>query len=303
MLMDDYILSVHEHLGNGRLSFSNGTFAPYHAQYWDLEEDFHLLSQFTGRKVSGTVLYPQFPYRAYSSAQEYAVNTEVINDRFLDLIKGWATDISKYPFAYLRIKDPNNQNRKLLEKYHGEIFGIKLHPDAEGANAADLLDSGLLDLAQEFRLPVTIHCSRSGGMLDFPSICRSLLEPISSRNVRFNIAHAGFLHPDAAHCQLPGTVFMDISPLGIILDQHRFQGRSEGAVLRILEAVLDNHPDKVMYGADLPYNQQVWEDGSHHGISRSEELELLNMALSQLPKNRVDAFYHGNACRFLFNEH
>ena len=303
MLMDSCILSAHEHLGNGRLSFSNGTFAQYHAQPRDLEADFHLLSQFTGRKVTGTVLYPQFPYRAYSSAQEYSVNTEVINNNFLDLVRGWTTDIAKYPFAYLRIKDPNIQNRKLLEKYHREIFGIKLHPDAEGANAEDLINSGLLDLAQEFHLPVTIHCSRSGGMLDFPSICHSLLEPISSRNVRFNIAHAGFLHPDAAHCQLPDTVFMDISPLGIIWDQHKYQGRSKDAVLHILEAVLDMHPDKVMYGADLPYNHQVWEDGSHHGISRSEELEILNNTLRQLSKNRVDAFYYGNAYQFLFNKY
>ena len=297
------IISAHEHLGNGRLSYSNGSFAEYNAQHDDLEKDFRLLSRFMGRNVVGTVIYPQFPYRAYSTAQEFAVPAEEINDRFLELVRGWDTDISKYPFAYLRIKDPNSQSRKILEKHRDGIFGIKLHPDAEGANAEELLNSGILDLAQELCLPVTVHCSRPGGMMDFPAVCRTLLDPIGCRNVRLNIAHAGFLHPDAANCQLPDNVFMDISPLGIILDQYRLQGQPEGALRRMLDTTLAAHPNAVMYGADMPYNLQVWEDGSRHGIPRSDELELLRGALTQLPKEQVDAFYYGNACRFLFGEH
>lgn len=297
--MQGQILTVHEHLGNGKLFFANGTATEYRSDIPALTRDLELLSVQTDRRVTGVVLYPQMPYLHYSRPGEYDIFTDQINRNFFTMVDRWSAPFAKYPFLYLRVKDPIDVNRGLLERYHGRYWGIKLHLDAECADAETLLSSGMLPLAQEFDLPITVHGSRAGGVLDFPKIRDSLFWEISRRQVRFNIAHGGFLHPEVATAQIPDTVYFDLSPLGIIRDQYFLQQKSQAQLCDVLLAVFENHPSSVMYGGDYPYNRQIWEDGSQHGLDRKEELALLQQFLTFVTEEQKDAFYHRNAEAFL----
>lgn len=297
--MHKQILTVHEHLGNGTLFFANGTTAAYISDISDLSQDLELLSTQTGRKVTGAVLYPQIPYLRYSRPEEYNVSTNQINRNFLSVVDRWEAPFGKYPFLYLRVRDPHPVNRELLERYRGRYWGIKLHLDAESANVELLLSSDVLTLAQEFNLPITVHGSRAGGMLDFPKIRDSLFGEISHRKIRFNIAHAGFLHPEVATAQIPDTVYFDLSPLGIIRDQYILQRQSQTQLFYTMLNTIENHPAAVMYGGDYPYNRQIWEDGSRHGLERKEELALLQEILTSVTADIRDAFYCRNAQEFL----
>ena len=297
--MQKQILTAHEHLGNGTLFFSNGTAAEYNSEIQTLTFDLELLSAQTGRKVTGVVLYPQMPYLRYSRPGDYDVSTDQINRSFFAMVDRWKAPFAKYPFLYLRVKDPLSVNRGLLERYRGRCSGIKLHLDAESADAGLLLSSGVLALAQEFHLPITVHGSRPGGMLDFPKIRDSLFGEISRRQIRLNIAHASFLHPKATTDQIPDTVYFDLSPLGIILDQYLLQNKSQAELFDALFNIFENHPTAVMYGGDYPYNRQVWEDGSCHGLDRKKELTLLQEFLTSVTEEQKDAFYCRNAQAFL----
>ena len=297
--MQRQILTVHEHLGRGTLSFASGTTAEYNSEIPALTRDLELLSVQTGRKVTGAVLYPQMPYLRYSHPGEYDVSTDQINRSFFAMVDRWKAPFAQYPFIYLRVKDPFPVNRGLLERYRGRYWGIKMHLDAECADVGLLLSSDVLTLAQEFHLPITVHGSRAGGMLDFPKIRDSLFEEISRRQIRFNIAHAGFLHPEAAIAQIPDTVYFDLSPLGIIRDQYLLQHQSQAQLFDALLKIFENHPTAVMYGGDYPYNCQVWEDGSRHGLDRKEELTLLQQFLTSVTAEQKDAFYCQNAQAFL----
>lgn len=297
--MQGQILTVHEHLGIGGLYFANGTAAEYNSAIPALTKDLELLSAQTGRKVTGVVLYPQFPYRRYSRPGGYDVSTDQINRSFFAMVDRWEAPFVKYPFLYLRVKDPLPVNRELLERYHGRYWGIKLHLDAESADSSFLLSSNVLALAQEFHLPITVHGSRAGGVLDFPKIRDSLFDEICHRQIRFNIAHACFLHPETATAQIPDTVYFDLSPLGIIQDQYLLQHQSQAHFFDTLTKIFENHPTAVMYGGDYPYNHQVWEDGSRHGLDRKEELTLLEQFLTSVSAERKDDFYCRNAQVFL----
>lgn len=293
------VISAHEHLGYGKLSFSNGTKAVYDATGQSLRYEMDVLAEAVSRTAVGVMVYPQMPYVAYSSPAEYAVSTEAINRNFFALVDQWDAGIEKYPFVYLRIKDQPEKNLRLLETHTGHCFGIKLHPDAENADVQDLLSSEILTLAEAFRLPVTAHCSRPGGRFDFLAIRRFLLDAIATRKVRFNVAHGGFFSPQVRETEFPAGVFMDISPLGIIRDQCWLGGLPPGQFPDLLAATLEKHAAAVMYGGDFPYNKQVWEDGSRHGMARTDELTLLSQVLSVLGGEIQERFYYQNACRFL----
>lgn len=293
------VISAHEHLGVGKLSFSNGTISEYNAFPHDLILEFEHLQDKICCNTLGSILYPQMPYKRYSSLDEYGVSSEHINDSFMGMVQELPPNYSYFPFAYLRCCDTQETNRRLLDKYGTSIFGIKVHPDAELINKRDFLDSGIIELADEKKLPITIHCSRVGGEFDYSSIVEELLPEFSKYNVRVNISHLGFGDKTIFQEKLPENVFVDCSPLGIVLDQFLLLGEDENEFVSGVSDFIKNNYLQVMYGEDFPYNIQKWEDGTIHGRDRMADLDyLFEIILKETPKATEYIFYK-NVKRFL----
>lgn len=222
------IISAHEHLGYARLTFSNGTYAEYNAELGELKKELSDLKNYLGSEKVECIVYPQIPYKQYSALGEYErLSSEMINREFFNMLEG-VSDVVWYPFIYLRVTDSYEINERIINKYADRAYGIKLHPDAVLANAEDVLQSGILKLAEKYQKPITMHCSRPGMGLDLKEIRDKLMDRISCCDIRINLAHVGFLHKYIFEMKLPENIYFDVSPIGIVEDNLNYMGDKSG---------------------------------------------------------------------------
>lgn len=269
------IFSAHEHLGIGQLSFSNGTVAEYDASPQKLSGALAALQRETGCRELKCILYPQMPYKKYSTPREYMVPTEKINAEFYRQIPELPQEYEYFPFLYLRCRDSRQYNEDLIRKYRSRCFGIKLHPEAELIGTKEFFASEILRLAEEYALPITIHCSRSGGVFDFSSVSRQVFPQLGRKKVRMNLAHLGFFDKAIFEESLPDNVYMDLSPVGVIQDQYLLSGGCREEFVKKFAAYVSQNAESILYGGDFPYNLQKWEDGSVHGTDTITDLKFL----------------------------
>ena len=293
------VFSAHEHLGFGKLEFENGSHTIYDARGDVLLKSINPLREYLECQKLNCILYPQMPYRKYSKAEEYAIETDVINSNFFEQLNNLPTVYSYYPFVYLRCTDSLTANERIIKEYRERCYGIKIHPDAEMIGTDRIASSGVFELASEYDLPITIHCSRPGGMADYQAIRRDLLDKVVEKGIRFNIAHLGFACHEMLTDTLPEKVFTDLSPMGVILDQYLRSDGTEGAFFSETEAFIHNNSRAVMYGGDFPFDIQKWEDGSIHGNGRMEDIKMLERIISTIDADEKNAIFYDNCFIFL----
>lgn len=293
------IISAHEHLGLGKLYFSNGNVAEYNALPKELEKELKLFQRITQCQEFGSILYPQIPYKKYNLQKKYVITSESINSSFLQMVQKLPKEFNYYPFLYLRCTDSKELNKRLLDRYNIAIYGIKVHPDAELVSTEEFLESGILDLAREYALPITVHCSRPGGKFDFYNIKKNIFPELQYYNINFNIAHMGFGDENIFDYVLPEKVYVDLSPLGIILDQYLLLGGKESRYVSKMICFIEQNPKAVMYGEDFPYNIQKWEDNSIHGKDRIADLKFLEEFIFDEDADLIDSIFYNNVKMFM----
>lgn len=292
------IISAHEHLGYARLTFSNGTYAEYDAELEKLIKELSDLKNYFGSEKVECIVYPQIPYKQYSVLKEYErSSSEMINREFFNMLER-VSDVVWYPFIYLRVTDSYEINERIINKYADRAYGIKLHPDADFASAEVVLQSGILNLAEKYQKPITMHCSRPGRGLDLKEISDKLMDKISCCDIRINLAHIGFLHKYIFEVKLPSNIYFDLSPIGIIEDNLNYMDDKFETFKDQMMDILVKYGNRLMYGGDYPYNIQKWEDGSIHGRSRMKDLAVIMQLLDKTGMKAEDIFFN-NICNFL----
>lgn len=183
----------------------------------------------------------------------------------------------------------------------GAHCGFKFHPLAMGTPISSLEGSGVLDIAEERRMPVLVHTGR-----DEYSDSRQLIA--LSRNhpkINFCAAHFGYFRREFLESLSSSpNLFLDTSILSgllkeiragnekhVCLDAIPLEVRAESEDY-IFNWIVDTYriEDRILFGSDIKWTYHV-------GSDRENEIALANRL--EYPKDKKEKWLYSNARAFL----
>lgn len=311
-------IDVHTHIGVDLLFYEEGGF-PYAQHFRSLVEE---------AKMHGIERLVTFPFVSYFGWEGLKMSPGPIegadltvpyayeNLRMLREIYGLNADLAHVAIPFV-IVDPSRHQQKqadslrALKKEFPQIRGLKIQATIIRSPITDLLTEGrcLLELAQEWDVPVLIHSSIAPA--DVWSQCSDILDIVEAwPGVRFCLAHScRFDQPSLERIgQLPNAWF-DVSAHCIHCDaavderaivavpERRLKADYTKPEL-VMKAMADLLPDRMMWGSDAPFYSYA---ASHGGVTlrliSSYQREIA--ALSALSPGQKQAVLHDNIIKFL----
>lgn len=200
--------------------------------------------------------------------------------------------------------------RKLRDRY--PIRGLKIQATIIRSPILSLLEEGscLLDLAEEWNIPVLIHSSiapsdiwsRAGDILDIAER-RSGIRICLAHSCRFDLPSLERLgslpntwfdcSAHAIHCDAAQQ-----NDLRVVASPERRLTANYADPAEVLRALYDLLPSRLMWGSDAPFYSYVESrDGKSLRLQSSYEREI--NALSLLSDREKDAVMHDNTLAFL----
>jgi hypothetical protein len=179
------------------------------------------------------------------------------------------------PFAAV---DPQREVAAQLDylaKVAGCLFGLKYHTRTTAGHPNHLIGSGLLELAIEFDLPITIHSARHPTDCD-PQYIVALAERYPQ--ARFNIAHAAAFRDSVLHAVAAlDNVFVDCAPWYVNLDEVQNNQWDDVAQLsfedpmQALAELYEIIPNALLWGSDAPWTSYADSAGNPVSLHSYED--------------------------------
>ena len=218
------------------------------------------------------------------------------------------------PFLSFSLRDSVDRQvdylRQLVKQY--PVYGLKYHTAADQCSAQDIakLGKSFLEVAEEFNLPITIHCNDDD--LCNPLHILSLAADYS--HLRFCVAHYGkFLKSffnELESGKYP-NVFIDSAPTISLC--FRYGDTRNNATLsldysnpiNVARFFFDNYSDRMLWGTDMPwvyYFRFMSDTVSNRAkrVSYRDEVLLLDEAVRDkkaLSSNQIRFLYgKGEVC-------
>lgn len=312
------LIDCHNHLGTDLLFYFRG-FYPY-AQ--DLPA---LVTEGRRQGVDRWVVFPMIAHTWFDLAGlrrgelipggpdtiPYAFE----NERMLREIYELFPDLGRLtlPFAMVDpVREPEAQV-ETLRKLHRQFpfYGLKIQPTMLKANARALLGPSrcILDLAEEFDLPMLIH---SGVAASDPwSEVGMLLDIVEATpNVRFCLAHScRFDHPYLDRLASLPNAWFDCSAhrihcqgavqnLAFIAEPSRRFATDFNNPSQVLRDLAEAYPTKLLWGSDTPFQTFVAKEAIGVISLRSTYAEEV-ACVRDLPESVRSKAGHENVLRFL----
>lgn len=176
--------------------------------------------------------------------------------------------------------------RKLAEE-HPEVTGLKIHPKSTHSDLAEVQDSGILDVAREYDLPIISHLESDAwpNTVDFDLRSYSSPEKLldlaeNNPDVYFQGAHlANFSKSFLDGASELDNLYVDCSP-PVMLTKMEEHMASDALDLNyedpaeVLDELVELYPDTIVYGSDYPYMRK-------HDHDLKAEGEILNQVSQQ----------------------
>ena len=212
-----------------------------------------------------------------------------------------------FPFACI---DPKYKPEKQLDFLSSlmktkNIYGLKFHGQAVQAVPQDLIETGFVDFAIEWNIPILFH----SGVDDYSLPEKVLSLAKESPELRVGIAHFGQFKQDLLE-QVPDyqNVFIDCCPLLFLHDMAKKGSKwvcepnyivFDSPALTLLKyySLLTNH---LLWGTDEPWTRMVTPDGVVQSTHNYLEEVAVLRDLKQLSPQIARDISHSNILSFLF---
>lgn len=306
-----FAISMHEHIGDETLNFSNGFKSRYVQTIDELFASLKGLPWGKNYNFLASMVTPMPVYYYSINAEKksdlnpgygvYGQHNEDLLSKSNCIIKE-NVNVIPLPFVAVDIRVPRTEFERAYNNSIFPIMGLKIHPGARNISIKDIIKSGYLDFAKEKSLPITIHCARTGVEGDFEDIAENLLPFAEEKGVNICIAHAGFLHHNISEIKNYSNVYTDISPWNIIINSfNRDLVNNFNEQVNLLYNFLSTFEDRVLYGGDSPYDIQHWQTGEVIGKGRYYDFNVLNEAISKSTEQIPKKLFNLNPIKFLSN--
>lgn len=283
--------------------------------YTQSVEDLVFKAQLAG--VNKVVTFP-FPSTCYYDPNSLVANNERkpsgVSDfpyqiENLALIKSCEQyEATVFPFSCVDPSTKQTEQLEFLAKLAAakKIFGLKLHTLASKCTPGDLTETGFIDLAISFDLPILVHCSLKDE-LSHPTKSIKLAKEFPS--LRLCIAHLAWLDEGSLReIARIDNLFVDCCPFLQICDLVRLSSRKVSKTSLVdpsdpaksLLKYFDLLKDHLIWGTDEPWTRVVNMSGKIvHDHSYEEETTIL-VKLYDLSAEAVMQITNRNTLAFLF---
>lgn len=292
-------ISVHEHVGKKTLFFTNGKSQLYSQSIDQLINSLEKAAQEVFFKKSTAIVFVIPQYKNFMQKGDTLLSSEQVNNELFTCLIANKNYSNLLPSIFVAVSEGRKSIEKQIKKYREYSYCIKLHPLADLSSARDVVNSGLFEIAKEYCLPVTIHCSRPGLGCDVNDIMDIIVPAATENECYLNLAHAGFL--DERIFEIIGNpyIFCDISPWSILVDQY-LGYYDEYQAINLLEKLISKLPKQLLFGFDSPFNVQVWDDNSLHGKDIMTDINIIKQAIGN-DKELMQNFFYKNPLSFIYH--